>query len=159
MDILWPLLGGLAVLLGLAGIVLPILPGTPLLFAGFWLLAWDDGFVRVGMWTLVVLGGLAVLAWLVDYLAALFGVKLAGASRQALAGAAIGTVLGLLGGLPGVLIGPVLGAVIGEWLARRNGAQASLAGLAAGFGFLIGMVAKLALAGMMVGIFAIAWLF
>jgi uncharacterized protein YqgC (DUF456 family) len=66
-------------------------------------------------------------------------------------------VLGLAGGLLGVLVGPILGAVAGEWLARRDGGQASRAGLAAGISFLLGIVAKIGIAFMMLGVFAVAW--
>lgn len=159
MDQLWPILALLLVVLGLAGIVLPLLPGMPLLFGGLWLLAWSDGFARVGEMTVLLLGFLAVIAWGIDYLAATLGVKRVGASGLAVAGAAIGTVLGLAAGLVGVLVGPVLGAIAGEWLARRNSAQASRAGLAAGISFLLGIVAKIGIAFTMVGIFAVAWLF
>lgn len=158
MEAVWPVLALILVVLGLAGVVLPLLPGMPLLFGGLWLLAWSDGFARVGEFTVVLLGILAVLAWGIDYLAATLGVKRVGASGLAVAGAAIGTVLGLAAGLVGVLVGPVLGAIAGEWLARRNGAQASRAGLAAGISFLLGIVAKIGIAFTMVGIFAVAWL-
>jgi hypothetical protein len=158
MEAVWPILALILVVLGLAGVVLPLLPGMPLLFGGLWLLAWSDGFARVGEFTVVLLGILAVLAWGIDYLAATLGVKRVGASGLAVAGAAIGTVLGLAAGLLGVLVGPVLGAIAGEWLARRNGAQASRAGLAAGISFLLGIVAKIGIAFTMVGIFAVAWL-
>ncbi len=158
MDILLPVLALTAIILGLAGVVLPLLPGTPLLFGGLWLLAWTDGFARVSEFTIVALGILAVLAWGIDYIAATLGVQRVGASGMAVAGAAIGTVLGLAAGLVGVLIGPVLGAIAGEWLARRDGAQASRAGLAAGISFLLGTVAKICIAFAMVGIFAVAWL-
>lgn len=158
MDLLWPVLALVAIVLGLAGVVLPLLPGMPLLFGGLWLLAWSDGFARVGEWTIAVLGLLALLAWGIDYIAATLGVKRVGASGKAVAGAAIGTVLGLAGGLVGVIVGPVLGAIAGEWLARRDSAQASRAGLAAGISFLLGIVAKVGVAFTMVGIFAVAWL-
>jgi hypothetical protein len=158
MEAVWPILALILVVLGLAGVVLPLLPGMPLLFGGLWLLAWSDGFARVGEFTVVLLGIIAVLAWGIDYLAATLGVKRVGASGLAVAGAAIGTVLGLAAGLVGVLVGPVLGAIAGEWLARRNGAQASRAGLAAGISFLLGIVAKIGIAFTMVGLFAVAWL-
>ena len=157
MEMLWPIAALALIALGLAGVVLPLLPGMPLLFGGFLMLAWSDGFARVGEWTLVLLGLLALLAWAIDYVAATLGVKRVGASGLAIAGAAIGTVLGLAGGLVGVLVGPVIGAIAGEWLARRNGAQASRAGLAAGISFLLGIVAKIGIAFTMVGIFAVAW--
>jgi uncharacterized protein YqgC (DUF456 family) len=147
-----------AVLLGLAGIVLPLLPGMPLLFGGLWLLAWLDGFSRVGALTLAILAAMAVLAWLADYAAAALGVRRVGASGLAVAGAAIGAIVGLLGGLLGVIVGPILGATLGEWLARRSHTQATRAGLAAGFGFLLAIVAKLSIAFAMLGVFALAWL-
>ena len=74
------------------------------------------------------------------------------------AGAALGTLAGLMAGLVGVLIGPIIGAVIGEWMARRDGVQASKAGLAAGISFLLGIVAKVGIAFMMIGVLAVAWL-
>lgn len=158
MEILWPIVALVAIVLGVAGVVLPLLPGVPLLFGGLWLLAWSDGFARVSEITVVVLGVLALLAWGIDYLVTILGVKRVGASGRAVAGAAIGTVLGLAGGLVGVLVGPVLGAIAGEWLARRNGTQATRAGMAAGIGFLLGSVAKIGIAFAMVGVFAVAWL-
>jgi hypothetical protein len=103
-TVLW-IVAGAAVLLGIAGIVLPLLPGTPLLFGGLWLAAWLDGYTRVSVTVVVVLGVLGVLAWAVDYLAATLGVKRVGASGKAVAGAAIGTVLGLFAGLPGLILG------------------------------------------------------
>lgn len=157
MDLLITTLALATVVLGLAGVVLPLLPGTPLIFGGLWLLAWNDGFARVGELTVVALGLLAVLAWGIDYIAATLGVQRVGASRMAVAGAAIGTVLGLATGLIGVLIGPVIGAIAGEWLARRNSVQASRAGLAAGISFLLGVVAKVCIAFAMIGLFAVAW--
>ncbi len=146
------------VVLGLAGILLPMLPGTPLVFAGLWLLAWLDDFSRVSVATVVVLAAMALLAWLVDYIAAALGVRRSGASGLAVLGAAIGALLGLAAGLVGVVVGPIAGAVIGEWLARRNHVQAARAGLAAGLGFLLAVAAKIGLAFTMLGIFAVAWL-
>lgn len=158
MDTVLTLAAIVAVLLGLAGIVLPLLPGVPLIFAGLWLLAWIDGFTRVAETTVVILAGMAAIAWLVDYLAAALGAKGAGASGLAVAGAAIGAVIGFFGGLAGIILGPIVGAVSGEWLARRNRLQAARAGLAAGIGFLIAIAAKLGIAFTMVGVFAFAWL-
>ena len=99
-----------------------------------------------------------MLSWSVDYLAASLGVKRVGASSLAVAGAALGTLAGLMAGLIGVLIGPIIGAIIGEWMARRDGVQASKAGLAAGISFLLGIVAKVGIAFMMNGVLAVAWL-
>ena len=105
------------ILLGLAGTVLPVLPGTVLVWGGIVLGAWIDDFARVGMTTVVVVSVLALLAWGLEYVAGLMGAKKAGASKLALMGAAVGTVLGLFMGLVGVLFMPLVGAAVGEYLA------------------------------------------
>jgi uncharacterized protein YqgC (DUF456 family) len=154
-----PLLWALAValvLVGLAGTLLPALPGPILVFAGLWLAAWADGFARVGWPTLVLCGLLTGAAYLVDLAAAALGVRRFGASRRAAAGAALGTLLGLFLGLPGLIAGPFIGAVLGEVWARRALQGAGKAGAAAWVGFLVGSVVKLAIVFAMVGIFLAA---
>ena len=157
-SLLWVLAVGLIVL-GLLGTVLPVLPGTVLVLAGVILGAWIDDFARVGVGTLLLIGALAVLAWLVEWAASLLGAQRAGASRLALLGAAIGTVLGLALGLVGVLFMPLLGAAVGEFLARRDQQRALKVGLATWLGLLAGMLAKVVLAFTMVGVFiaALVW--
>ena len=157
-SLLWVLAAGLIVL-GLLGTVLPVLPGTVLVLAGVVLGAWIDDFARVGVGTVVLVGVLAVLAWVLEWAAGLLGAQRAGASRQALLGAAIGTVLGLALGLIGVLFMPLLGAAVGEFLARRDQHRALKVGLATWLGLLAGMLAKVVLAFTMVGVFiaALVW--
>jgi uncharacterized protein len=161
-TLLW-ILCALLIIAGLAGTVLPALPGTALILAGIFVGAWIDDFARVGTGTLIVVGVLAVLAWVLDYVAGLLGAKKAGASRLALIGAAVGTVVGLFMGLVGVLFMPLVGAAVGEYLARRNeapaqavGQQAVKVGVATWLGILVGMLAKVVIAFMMIGIFIAA---
>ena len=154
-TLLW-LLSAALIVLGVAGTVLPALPGTALVLAGIVRGAWIDDFARVG-WG--VLGGitlLAALAWVLDYVAGLLGAKQAGASRQALIGAALGTVAGLFMGLVGVLFMPLVGAAIGEWLARRDHGQALKVGVATWLGLIAGMVSKVVIAFVMIGVFIVA---
>lgn len=155
---LW-LLSAVLILVGLAGTVLPALPGTALVLAGIALGAWIDDFTRVGGLTLAAVSVLAALAWVLDYVAGLLGARKAGASRQALIGAALGTVLGLFMGLVGVLFMPLVGAAVGEYLARRDHGQALKVGTATWLGLMLGMIAKVVLAFMMVGVFALALAF
>lgn len=175
---LWWVLSVALIAIGVAGTVLPALPGVVLVWAGILLGAWIDDFQHVSGWTLAVVSVLAVLAWAVDYVAAALGAQRAGASRLAMIGAAIGTVAGLLMGLVGVLFMPLVGAVVGEVLAQRQqrarggadgvlepaGAaapmhhQALRVGLATWVGLLLGTVAKLALVFVMVGLFVAALL-
>lgn len=163
-QVLFYVLAALLVLLGLAGVVLPALPGLPLVYAGMLLAAWADGFERIGALTLVVLGLLTALSVLVDLAATAMGAKRVGASRLALLGAAIGTVAGLFFGLVGVFVAPFIGAVAGELLHRRrlevhHLGQATKVGLGTWLGILLGVVFKLALASAMIGLFLIAWFF
>jgi uncharacterized protein len=154
--LLW-LAAAALVLIGLAGAVLPALPGVPLVFAGLWLAAWIDGYVRVSGLTVAVLGALTVLALVMDFLATMLGARRVGASRQAIAGAAIGTFVGMFFGLPGLLLGPFAGAVLGELAARNNLDQAARVGVGTWIGLLFGTLAKLALSIAMLAIFITAY--
>ena len=146
------------VLIGLAGAVLPAIPGVPLVFAGLWLGAWIDGYEKVSAWWVGVFGVLALVAMAVDMVATALGAKKVGASRLAIAGAVIGTFAGLfMGGLVGVLIGPFVGAVAGELIARGRMDQAMDVGIATWMGFLFGTLAKIALSLAMIGVFAAAY--
>jgi uncharacterized protein YqgC (DUF456 family) len=157
-TLLWVLCVAL-ILLGVAGTVLPFLPGTVLVWGGIVLGAWIDDFARVGTTTVVVVSVLAVLAWALDYVAGLMGAQKAGASKQALLGAAVGTVVGLFMGLVGVLFMPLVGAAIGEYVARKDQNRAVKVGVATWVGIMVGLIAKVVLAFIMVGIFVAALLF
>ncbi|MFN3629557.1 MAG: DUF456 domain-containing protein [Casimicrobiaceae bacterium] len=146
-------------LAGLAGTVLPALPGVALVLAGIALGAWIDGFTRVPVWVVVLCAVLALIAWVTDYLATVLGARRAGASTLALVGAAAGTVVGLFMGLVGVLFMPFVGAVTGELIARRRAPQAVKVGLATWIGLLVGTVVKVVLVFTMMGVFVAALLF
>ena len=154
---LWILCAAL-ILVGLVGTVLPVLPGTMLVWGGIVLGAWIDDFTRVSMTTVVVVSVLAVLAWGLDYVAGLMGAKKAGASKQARIGAAAGTVLGLFMGFVGVLFMPLVGAAVGEYLAQKDQTRAVKVGVATWIGIMVGLIAKVVLAFIMVGIFGAALL-
>jgi uncharacterized protein len=153
--LLWVLAVTLVVI-GLIGIVLPALPGTILIFAGLLLGAWADGFTRVGVGTLTLVGIMAAASYAVDFVAAALGVKRLGASTRAMTGAALGTLFGLFLGIPGLIVGPFVGAVLGELTMHRDLGRAGRAGVAAWIGFAIGMAVKVALAFTMIAIFLAA---
>jgi hypothetical protein len=157
MDIALYLLAAILVVVGIAGTVLPALPGLPVVFAGLLLAAWVDDFQRIGWVTLTILGLLTAIAMAVDFFATLLGTKRMGASKLAVVGAAVGTLLGLFFGLIGLLIGPFVGALAGELIAGKQLQQAAKAGVGAWLGFLVGSVAKIGLAFTMLGVFALSW--
>jgi uncharacterized protein YqgC (DUF456 family) len=150
--LLWTLVV-LLVVAGIAGLLLPALPGPPVLFAGLLLGAWIDGFDYVSWITLTVLAVMAVLASAVDFAASALGASKFGASPRAVWGAIIGTVVGIAFGIVGILVGPFIGAVLGELSAQRSLEEASRAGLGATLGLVIGSAVKLTLALAMVGTF------
>lgn len=152
--LLWALVA-ILLLVGLAGLVLPALPGPPLLFGGLLLAAWIEDFAYVGTGTLIALGIMAVLMYLVDLAATAFGAKRFGASRRAAVGAAIGALLGLFAGLIGVVVGPFIGAMVGELSGNTGLRAAGRAGVGATIGLAIGAAAKLALGVAMVGVFLV----
>ena len=147
------------VVIGLIGIVMPAVPGTWLIFGGLVLAAWADGFMRVSIWTLVLIGLIAAASYTIDFVAAAAGAKKLGASKRAIVGAALGTLAGLVFGLPGLIVGPFAGAVLGELTVQRDWKKAGRAGVAAWIGFAIGTALKVALAFTMIAIFAAAFVF
>lgn len=145
----------LLVLAGMAGLVFPVLPGALLIFGGLFIAAWVEGFRHIGSGTLTVLGIMAALMYIVDFIASAFGAKRFGASSRAIIGATVGAIVGLFFGIVGVLLGPFIGAVIGEFSSRPDLRAAGRAGVGATLGLALGAAAKLALAFTMLGIFIV----
>ena len=161
MELLWLIYiaAALLIAIGLAGTVLPVIPGIPLMFLGMWLVAWVQGFVHIGAFMLWVLALLTLLSVAVDLLASALGAHRVGATRGGLIGAALGTVVGLFFGLPGILFGPLLGAVLGELAYRPGLHSAARVGVATWAGIIVGAVFKVAIAFLMLGLFTFALLF
>ncbi|KQC06863.1 MAG: hypothetical protein APR62_00945 [Smithella sp. SDB] len=158
MNTVFWIIAVLLILIGVAGTVLPALPGVPLIFIGMLLAAWINEFQLISMLTIVVIAILTVLAIVVDYIASALSAKRAGASRQGIIGAAIGTLVGLFTGIWGLLFMPLAGAAIGELVAHKDMIRAGKVGIATWFGLIIASVVKLAVAFMMVGVFIAALL-
>jgi uncharacterized protein len=158
-HLLWYLIAALLILAGLAGTILPALPGLPLMFAGMLLAAWADGFREIGGWTLGLLAVLTLVSVGVDVMATALGARRVGASKLAMLGAAIGTLVGgIVFSLPGLILGPFLGAVAGELIHGKQLHEASKVGAGTWIGLALGTALKLALAFAMLGIFAFALL-
>jgi uncharacterized protein len=161
----------LLVVVGIAGTILPMLPGVPLVFAGLLLAAWHGGFDQVSILTMVIIGVIAGLAWGVDFVASIATAKKFGASKYALWGAGIGAIVGIAGGIVGLIIGPAIGAVIGELMSHNklrkegvnsattqvNTAKLTTVGIAAGLGFVLALAIKIVLVLTMLAIFAYAY--
>ena len=151
-TILWWLLAVLIIIAGLAGTVIPALPGVPLVFAGLFLGAWINHFETIGWFTVGVLAILALAAWVVDFVAGALGAKYLGASSRAFWGATLGAILGIFFGLPGIVLGPFIGAMLGELSGGSNLIQSGRAGIGAWLGMVVATAAKLAIAFLMIGL-------
>jgi uncharacterized protein YqgC (DUF456 family) len=144
--------------IGLAGIVLPVLPGTVLIFGAIVLGAWIDDFTKISTWTVGIAGGLTAVSIVCDYVAAALGARRVGASRQAIIGAMLGTLLGIFTGLWGLIFMPLVGAAIGEYMVLRDLQRAGQVGVATWVGLLLGTAVKIAIAFTMLGMFVAALL-
>lgn len=162
-ETLYYFLAVVMVVVGLAGTVLPALPGLPLVFGGMLLAAWAGDFRQIGIATVVVLGLLTLLSLAIDFWATAMGAKRVGASGKAVGGAVLGTVAGLFFGPIGLFAGPFAGALAGELLHRRSLERGDLGhaariGFGTWLGIVFGVVLKLTLAFAMIGLFVLAWL-
>ncbi len=131
----------LLIVIGLAGAVIPVLPGPLLIWLGALVWAWGDGFQQIGWSTLIVMAVLAALSWGSDLILSTVFTRRAGVSWRAIGGGVLGGILGsiLLSGMPilGTIAGAILGAVLGMyaveyWLKRDR--QAALAAVRAYMG-------------------------
>ncbi len=144
---------------GVAGLVLPILPGAVLLVAGVVALAWAGDFVILGWGTVAFAGGMGLAITAVDWVASILGAKAFGASKWAVIGSAVGLVVGLFLGLPGIILGPAVGALAFEYAKDPNFERALKAGVGAFLGFVVGSVLKVTLAFALIGVVALRYLF
>ena len=159
MDLFLYLLAAALIVGGVAGAILPILPGVPMIFGGIWLAAAVDEYRHLGWGWLVAIGIVAVLGIAVDFISGSLGAKKIGASPRALWGAGIGTTIGMFFGLPGLLIGPFAGAVIGELWSGKSILRSAHVGVSTWFGMLLGVIAKVVLSFLMIGMAGLALLF
>lgn len=141
-------------LIGLAGVVVPGLPGAPLIWLGMLIYGLIAGFDNLSLWFYVCQATLAASTFAVDILATAWGVKRWGGSKAAAWGAILGSLTVFAIGPLGLLIGPLVGAIAGELILGREFSHAVRAGIGSFWGFLGGTVSKIIIAGAM-----IAWFF
>lgn len=159
LDIALYIIALLCIMAGLAGTIMPMLPGIPLTFAGLWLIAWVDDFAHAGVWTLSTVAAVGIIAMLLDFIAGALGAKRVGASRMAIWGALVGTIVGMFFGLLGLIAGPFLGALAGELSTGNSVLRSTHVSFATWVGMLLGVIAKIALTFVMLGIVLFAFLF
>ncbi len=144
MDILLYILGFLCIVLGLAGSVLPALPGPPLSYVGMLLIHFTDK-VDFTVTQLVVWGVLIAVVQVLDFIIPSIGTKKFGGSKYGVWGCNIGVIVGMFAGPPGIVLGPFVGAIIGEMLKTHDFSISLKAGFGAFLGFLAGTLIKVVL--------------
>ena len=141
MDILLIVFAFLLLVAGIAGCVLPVLPGPPLAYAGMLLLHLTDKVhfttPQLFIWLVVV-----IVLQVVDYITPLLGSKYSGGTSFGNRGCMAGTLLGLFFMPWGVIVGPFIGAVVGEMLGGQDLSHAIRAGIGTLLGFLFGTLLK-----------------
>jgi uncharacterized protein YqgC (DUF456 family) len=153
MTVLLWILAIAMIAVGVAGTVLPALPGVALVFAGMLVAAWIDDFTRIPGWVVAVMAVLTAIAMAADFAAGMLGAKKAGASKLAILGAAIGTIAGVFTGFLGLVFMPLVGAALGEYVAQRDMRRAGRVGIATWIGLLVGTAIKVAVVFTMLGVF------
>lgn len=136
---------------GMAGTILPVLPGAPLILIGMVIYGAFEHFTQL-TWHFF-LGQIILMLFVfgVDYLAGIWGVKKYGGSKAAVWGSVAGALFGLLlMGPLGIILGPFFGAVAGELLSQRSINQAVRSGVGTLVGFLGGALTKIILQSLMI---------
>ena len=159
MEIALYLLSAALVVGGVAGAILPVLPGIPMISGGIWLAAAVDEYRHLGWGWLVAIAIVAAVGIALDFVSASLGAKKIGASPRALWGAGAGTVVGMFFGIPGLLLGPFVGAMVGELWSGQSILRSAHVGVSTWIGMLLGIVAKVVISFLMIGMAGLALLF
>lgn len=152
LTVLLILAGILLIGLGLAGMLLPALPGPPLLYLGILSLAWADNFRHLNRSELIALGIIAAIVTILDLIATLFGTKVFGGSRWGMLGATLGILLGLPFGLIGLVLGPFLGVLVFEYGKNPDMRRAMTSSFGSFLGLVLGTFLKIGASILMLGL-------
>ena len=143
-DIILVIIGVIFVGLGLAGCILPVIPGPPLSFVGLLMLH----FTRYAQYSsefLILMAFIAVAVTVLDYLVPIWGTRKFGGSKAGVWGATLGLIVGLFFPPVGLILGPFLGAFAFEAMKAqgKDNQKSFKAALGSLFGFMLGVGLKL----------------
>jgi uncharacterized protein YqgC (DUF456 family) len=144
---------GVLMLLGVAGAIVPALPGPPLVLVGALIYAFATDWTPIGFGRLVILAALAIVASVAAHVGTVMGARRAGGSRWAVTGALIGGVVGIFFAPLGLILGPLIGAVLGELFRTGELGESIRSGVGAAVGVIAGTAMQFALSLVMVALF------
>ena len=140
---------------GLAGCVMPVLPGPPLAWLGALYYGWQTGWAKISPLILGLLLIIALVGATADWWMGALGAKKGGASAWSQVAALFGGLIGLIVfSLPGMLIGSVAAIVAVEWHRLREWKGVMHAGGGYVIGFLLAMVVEVICTLFIIGVFA-----
>lgn len=154
MEILILIVSLLFVLVGIAGSVLPALPGPPLSWIGL-LILYTMPNIKFDYWTLGITFVFTLIIVILDYVIPAQGTKRFGGSKYGIWGTNIGLIVGILAPIPfGFIIGPFVGAFIGELIYDQNDSKRALKAATGSFiGFLASTFIKFVFCMVLLGIY------
>ncbi len=142
MEWTWIIIGVILAIAGIAGSILPLIPGPPIAYVGLLLqqLRDDKPFTTnfLFLWA-----GIVVLSLILDYVIPIWGTKKFGGTKYGVWGCTLGFLAAFWLGPWGIIVGPFAGAFIGEMFAQQNSNIAFKAALGSFIGFLAGSFLKL----------------
>jgi uncharacterized protein len=142
-DYILLVLGILFMIIGIIGCLVPVLPGPTLSFIGLILLHLTR-FGQFTISTLIILGSVAVVVTVLDYIVPVWGTRKFGGSKYGTKGATVGLIIGFFLGPLGIVLGPLIGAFVGEMIFKDDLSYAFKAGFGSLLGFLTSIGLKLA---------------
>ena len=136
----------LLLIIGIAGSIIPVLPGPPISFLGLLIFHFFTSY-QIDVDVLWLLAAAVSIITFLDYWLQVYGVKRFGGGKKAINGTILGLVLGFFIFPPfGVIIGPFIGAFIGARMeVKEDLSSAMKIALGALAGFLGGTLLKFTL--------------
>jgi hypothetical protein len=141
MENIWIVMGVILMLAGIAGSILPVLPGPPLCYLAL-LLQQFRATKPFSVTFMIIWGVIIAVVILLDYLVPIYGTKKFGGSKYGIWGCTLGFLAAFWLGPWGIIFGPFIGALIGEYIANKDSKQATRAAIGSFAGFLFGTLIK-----------------
>jgi uncharacterized protein len=159
LTVIFAIISTLLILAGLAGLILPFIPGgVPLAWLGLFIFAIGTGFERISIAAAVIFFVVMLLTIAFDFFAPMLGGRKYRAGKWGVLGAAFGSLSGIfIFGMWGIIIGPFLGTVLGELSGGKKPGQALKIGIGTIIVLIVSMLIKIAVVLAMLGFLIASW--
>lgn len=156
MDTIYLIIASLIMLTGIIGVLIPVLPGIPIMFVVALIYGFVTKFQNFASSELIILGLIALLSLAVDYSSGVIAAKYSGASKRSLFFGFVGLIVGTIVLPPfGGIIGLFIAIFLAEILTHNNKGKAYKAAKGGLLGSLTGILINLFLAILFIILFII----